>query len=130
MNNRILTIIDLLKTLTLLEVNSLILEIEKIFDVKISSLINTLAINNLPQVTNVVENIEEKTTYNVVLIEFPADKKIAVLKSIRSITGLGLKESKDIVDNIPKIVKAGLSKDEAENLKKELELVNAKVRIE
>ena len=66
---------------------------------------------------------------NVVLASVPADKKIAVLKEVRAITGLGLKEAKDLVEAAPKAVKEGVKKDEAEALKKQLEAAGAVVEI-
>ena len=72
---------------------------------------------------------EEKTEFDLVLTEFPADKKIAVLKVVRGITGLGLKEAKDIVEAVPKTLQEGISKDDAENAKKQLEEAGAKVEL-
>jgi large subunit ribosomal protein L7/L12 len=73
--------------------------------------------------------VEEKTSFDVILTEVPAEKKISILKAIRNLTGLGLKESKDIVDNVPKVVKEGVTKEESDNIKKELETAGAKVSI-
>lgn len=72
---------------------------------------------------------EEKTSFDVVLKGAPADKKIAVIKVVRTATNLGLKEAKDLVEGAPKTVKEGLPKDEAEKLKKELEEVGATVEL-
>ena len=66
---------------------------------------------------------------NVILASVPADKKIAVLKEVRGITGLGLKEAKDLVDGAPKAVKEGIKKEEAEAIKKQLEAAGATVEI-
>ncbi|MBE36060.1 MAG: 50S ribosomal protein L7/L12 [Opitutaceae bacterium] len=71
---------------------------------------------------------EEKTEFDVVLLE-AGPTKIAVIKEVRSITGLGLKEAKDLVEGAPKAVKEGASKDEAEELKKKLEATGAKVEL-
>ncbi|MBL8862737.1 MAG: 50S ribosomal protein L7/L12 [Planctomycetes bacterium] len=71
---------------------------------------------------------EEKTSFDLHL-EAAGDKKIEVIKVVRAITGLGLKEAKDLVDGAPKVVKPGLSKDEAENFKKQLEDAGAKVKL-
>ena len=73
--------------------------------------------------------VEEKSSFDITLIEVPADKKIAVLKIVRNLTGLGLKESKDIVDNVPKLLKEGATKEESESIKKELEASGAKITI-
>ena len=71
---------------------------------------------------------EEQTSFDVVL-EGPGDKKIAVIKAVRAITGLGLKEAKALVDSAPKAVKEGLDKDEAEKVKKDLEDAGAAVKL-
>lgn len=76
----------------------------------------------------VVEEAEEKTTFDVILKAF-GDKKIQVIKEVRALTTLGLKEAKDLVDNVPKNVKEGVSKDEAEEAKSKLEAVGATVEI-
>ena len=76
-----------------------------------------------------VEAVEEKVAFDVVLTEVPADKKIAILKIVRNLTGLGLKESKEIVDNVPKLLKEGITKDESESIKKEMEAAGAKVTV-
>lgn len=72
---------------------------------------------------------EEKTAFNLHL-EVAGDKKIDVIKVVRTITGLGLKEAKDLVEGAPKLVKEGLSKDDANKFKKELEAVGAKVKLD
>ena len=74
------------------------------------------------------EEKEEKTSFSVVLKEF-GDKKIQVIKEVRALTGLGLKEAKDLVESVPKPVKEGLSKEDAEAAKKQLEAVGAVVEI-
>lgn len=74
------------------------------------------------------EEAAEKTSFNVILKEF-GDKKIQVIKEVKAITGLGLKEAKDLVDNLPKPIKEGLSKDDAEALQKQLEAVGAVVEL-
>ena len=71
---------------------------------------------------------EEKTEFDVILASF-GDKKIEVIKVVRALTGLGLKEAKDLVDGAPKPVKTAVPKDEAENMKKQLEDAGAKVEI-
>lgn len=74
------------------------------------------------------EQAEEKTEFDVILESF-GDQKMNVLKAVRAITGLGLKEAKDLVESAPKPVKQGVSKEEAENIKKQLEEAGAKVSI-
>jgi large subunit ribosomal protein L7/L12 len=73
--------------------------------------------------------VEEKTEFAIELKEAPADKKIAVIKVVREITGLGLKEAKDLVDGAPKQLKEGVNKAEAEEMKKKLEEAGAKVEL-
>jgi large subunit ribosomal protein L7/L12 len=129
MNEKLTTIIEQLKSLTLLEAAELVKEIEKTFgvDTSVTSVPivgNAQALNSAP-----AEIVEEKTSFDVLLTEVPADKKISILKIVRNLTGLGLKESKDIVDNVPKLVKEGVTKDESENIKKELETAGAKVTV-
>lgn len=74
------------------------------------------------------EEAEEKTTFDVILKEF-GEKKIQVIKEVRALTALGLKEAKDLVDNVPKPVKEGLSKEDAEAAKKQLEEAGAVVEL-
>lgn len=73
---------------------------------------------------------EEQTEFNVILTGYEADKKIQVIKVVRAITSLGLKEAKDLVEGVPKPVKEGVSKEEAANIKKQLEEVSAQVKVE
>lgn len=128
MNEKLSTIIEQLKTLTLLEAAELVTEIEKVFGVDTSISVASVALPT--QATAVLaEAVEEKTAFDITLTEVPADKKIAILKIVRNFTGLGLKESKEIVDNVPKLLKEGATKDESETIKKELEASGAKVTI-
>ena len=72
---------------------------------------------------------EEKTEFTVTLKEYPADKKVTVIKVIREITGLGLKEAKDLVEGVPSLVKEGVNKADSDAMKKKLEEAGAKVEI-
>lgn len=72
---------------------------------------------------------EEKTAFDVILASVPADKKIQIIKVVRELTSLGLKEAKDLVEGAPKPVKTGVAKDEADTVKKKLEESGAKVEI-
>jgi large subunit ribosomal protein L7/L12 len=74
--------------------------------------------------------MEEQTEFNVILTGYEADKKIQVIKVVRAITSLGLKEAKDLVEGVPKPVKEAVSKDEAASIKKQLEEVSAQVKVE
>jgi large subunit ribosomal protein L7/L12 len=135
MNPKIENIINLLKTLTLLEASELVTQIEETFGVDTSinsfpaNFVNNGALFGQLNNASTETKEEEKTTFDVILTEVPTDKKIAILKIVRSVTGLGLKESKDIVDNIPKVVKEAVSKEEAENIKKELEGAGGKITL-
>jgi large subunit ribosomal protein L7/L12 len=73
--------------------------------------------------------VEEQTEFTVTLKEYPADKKVTVIKVIREITGLGLKEAKDLVEGVPSTVKEAISKGDVETIKKKLEDVGAKVEV-
>ena len=128
MSEKLNLIIEQLKTLTLLEAAELVTEIEKTFGVDTS--VSVAAAPSLALApTPIAEAVEEKTSFDVTLTEFPADKKISILKVVRNVTGLGLKESKDIVDNVPKLVKEGATKEESDKIKAEFEAAGAKVVI-
>ena len=73
--------------------------------------------------------VEEQTEFAVTLKEYPADKKVTVIKVIREITGLGLKEAKDLVEGVPALVKEGVSKADSDTIKKKLEDAGAKVEV-
>lgn len=126
MNDKLNTIIEQLKSLTLLEASELVSEIEKVFGVDTSISVATAAAP-VAAAAAPVEAAEEKTAFDIILDSVPADKKIAILKIVRNVTGLGLKESKDIVDNVPKVLKEGASKEEGESIKKEVEAAGGKV---
>jgi large subunit ribosomal protein L7/L12 len=72
---------------------------------------------------------EEKTDFTVSLVSFPADKKINIIKAVREVTSLGLKEAKDLVEAVPKVLKEGIPKEEAETIRKKFDEVGAKVEI-
>lgn len=124
--NKVQNIIDQLKDLTLLEAADLVKQIEETFNVSATATaapINMVAAPNGPGSTEVAE---EKTEFDLILEDVPADKKIAVLKVVRGLTGLGLKEAKDLVEAAPKPIKEGMSKVDAEAGKKQLEEAGAK----
>ena len=127
MNEKLKNIIEQLKSITLLETVELVTEIEKIFGLETLITIGNISPIQTAEAPIIV--VEEKTSFDVTLIEVPSDKKIAILKVVRNITGLGLKESKDVVDNVPKIIKEGITKEESETIKKELENAGGKVII-
>jgi large subunit ribosomal protein L7/L12 len=126
MSEKIDQIVEDLKTLTLLEASELVKKIEETFGVDASAASGGVI---MTAAAPVVEEVEEKTSFNVMLEEVPADKKIAVLKVVRSLTGLGLKEAKELVESVPKQVQADLAKDAAEEAKKQLEAVGGKVSL-
>lgn len=128
MSEKLTNIIEQLKTLTLLEAAELVTQIEQVFGVDTSISVGAAVALPVAQVA-AAEAVEEKTSFDLILQEVPGDKKIAILKIVRNVTGLGLKESKDIVDNVPKTLKEGSTKEEAETIKKELEAAGAKVSV-
>ena len=109
-------LIDAIKELTVLELNDLVKACEEEFGVSAAA------------GAGAGEAAEEKTEFNVELTEVGAEK-VKVIKVVREITGLGLKEAKDLVDGAPKMVKEGASKEESEDIKKKLEEVGAKVTL-
>ena len=123
-------ILEKLKTLTLLEAAELVKQIEETFEVSAAGGGGMMMMAPATMGGGAAaEAEEEKTEFDVVLEEFPSDKKIKVLKAVRAITGLGLKEAKEIVESVPKAIKEGASKDDAEAAKKQLEDEGAKVTI-
>lgn len=122
-------ILEDLKTLTLLEAAELVKQIEEAFGVSAAAPVGGFAIAAPGGAAAPAEEVEEKTEFDVVLDEVPADKKIAVLKAVRELTGLGLKEAKDLVESTPKAVKEGIAKEAAEEAKKALEAAGGKVSI-
>ena len=127
MSEKIDQIIEDLKTLTLLEASELVSKIEETFGVDASASSGPAVIMSGAPVA--VEEVEEKTEFNVMLDEVPADKKIAVLKVVRGLTGLGLKEAKELVESAPKQVQEGLAKDAAEDGKKQIEDAGGKASL-
>ena len=127
MSEKIDQIVAELKTLTLIEASELISKIEETFGVDASASLNNSTMV-IPTTTD-IEEIEEKTEFNIILEEFPTDKKIAILKIIRSLTGLGLKEAKNLVESAPKQIQEGVSKETAEEIKKQLEDIGAKITL-
>lgn len=121
-------ILEKLKSLTLLEASELVKQIEEAFGVSAAAPVGGMMMMGGPAATT-AEPVEEQTEFTVMLEEVPADKKIAILKEVRAITGLGLKEAKDLVEAAPKAVKEAIAKEAAEELKKQLEAVGAKISI-
>ena len=128
MSEKLTNIIEQLKTLTLLEASELVTEIENVFGVDTSVSVASVGVA-APVAGDGGAAAEEKTDFEVTLTAVPADKKIAILKVVRNLTGLGLKEAKEVVDNVPKLLKEGASKEESESIKKELEALGGGVDI-
>ncbi len=116
-------IVESLKAMTLMEVADLVKQLEETFGVSAAT---PVAIAAAPGAA--AETAEEKTEFNVVLADAGANK-INTIKEVHAITGLGLKEAKDLVEGAPKVVKEGVTKEEAEDMKKKLEAAGAKVEI-
>jgi large subunit ribosomal protein L7/L12 len=114
--------IDVIKGMTVLELNDLVKACEEEFGVSAAAGVVVAAAGPAAAVE------EEKTEFNVELTEVGAEK-VKVIKVVREVTGLGLKEAKDTVDGAPKVLKEGASKEEAEEIKKKLEEVGAKVTL-
>ncbi|MDB9374040.1 50S ribosomal protein L7/L12 [Nodularia sphaerocarpa] len=121
-------ILEQLKTLSLLEASELVKQIEEAFGVSAAAPAGGMMMM-APGAAAAAEPVEEKTEFDVVLDSVPADKKIAVLKIVRELTGLGLKEAKDLVEAAPKAVKEAITKDAAEDAKKRIEEAGGKVTI-
>ena len=129
MSEKLDSIIEQLKSLTLLEASELVTEIEKVFGVDTSVSVGAVAVAAPVAGGDAGGGSDEKTEFDVVLSEVAADKKIAVLKVVRNITGLGLKEAKEIVDNTPKVLKEGATKEECETIKKDVEAAGGKIEM-
>lgn len=116
-------IVETLKGMTLLQVSELVKTLEETFGVSAAAPVAVAAAGGAPAAA-----AEEKTEFTVVLKEAGANK-INVIKAVRELTGLGLKEAKDLVEAAPKTVKEGVNKDECAKMKKSLEDAGAKVEI-
>jgi len=121
-------ILDAISKMTLMEVVELISDMEKKFGVTAAA---PVAVAAAPGAGGgaAAAPAEEKTEFTVLLKEYPADKKVTVIKVIREITGLGLKEAKDLVEGVPSTVKEAVSKADSDAIKKKLEDAGAKVEI-
>ena len=123
-NEKITAIVEEIKSLTILELNELVKAVEEEFGVSAAAPVAVAG----AAAGAAAPVVEEKTEFDVVLKSFGA-KKLDVIKAVREITGLGLKEAKEMVEGAPKTVKEGVSKDEAESLKKTLEDAGAEVEV-
>ena len=123
-SEKITNIVEEIKSLTLIELADLVKAVEEEFGVSAAAPVGVVAAAGAAA----APAAEEKTEFDVVLKSFGA-KKLDVIKAVREITGLGLKEAKEMVEGAPKTVKEGVSKDEAESLKKTLEEAGAEVEV-
>ena len=122
-SEKIMNILEEIKTLTIIELADLVKAVEEEFGVSAAAPVGVVAVAGAA-----APAAEEKTEFDVVLKSFGA-KKLDVIKAVREITGLGLKEAKDMVEGCPKAVKEGVSKEDAEKVKAELEAAGATVEI-
>ncbi len=121
-------LVSQIKGMTVLELNDLVKALETEFGVSAAAAAMPMAMAGAPAAGGAAEAVEEKTEFDIVL-ENAGDKKINVIKVVREVTSLGLKEAKDLVESAPTKVKEGVSKQEAEEIKKKFEEVGAKVKI-
>ncbi len=120
-------ILDAISKMSVLEVVDLIADMEKKFNVTAAAPVAVAAVAG--PAAAAAAPVEEKTEFTVVLKEYPADKKVSVIKVVRELTGLGLKEAKDLVEAVPATVKEAVSKADSDAMKKKLEEAGAKVEI-
>ena len=122
-SEKITNILEEIKSLTIIELADLVKAVEEEFGVSAAAPVGVVAAAGAA-----APAAEEKTEFDVILKSFGA-KKLDVIKAVREITGLGLKEAKEMVEGAPKAVKEGVSKDEAETVKKALEEAGAEVEV-
>jgi len=119
-------VIDFIANMSVLELSEMVKELEEQFGVSAAAPVAMMAAGAAGDAGGAAA--EEKTEFDVVLVT-PGDKKIAVIKEVRAITGLGLKEAKELVDSAPKPVKEGIAKEDAEKIKAQLEEAGAQVEL-
>ncbi len=127
-NGTVDSLLETIENMTVLELSNLVKAIQERFDVSPQAAVVAAAPGAAAAGAAPAEAAEEKSEFDVILTA-AGDKKIQVIKVVRSVTDLGLKEAKDLVDSAPKPVKEGISKEEAEELKKKLEEVGATVEL-
>jgi large subunit ribosomal protein L7/L12 len=118
-------VVEFISNMSVLDLSGLVKELEEKFGVSAAA---PMAVAAVPAEAGATGEEEEKTEFDVILSSV-GDKKIQVIKAIRAITGLGLKEAKAVADAAPKPIKEGVSKDEAEDVKKQLEEAGAAVEV-
>src|SRR5688572_1490452 len=119
-------ILEAISNMTVMQVVELISDMEKKFGVTAAAPVAMVAGGGAAAAA---APVEEKTEFTVILKEYPADKKVGVIKVVRELTGLGLKEAKDLVEGVPGTVKEGVNKADSDTMKKKLEEAGAKVEI-
>jgi large subunit ribosomal protein L7/L12 len=120
-------ILDAIAKMSLMDVVELIADMEKKFGVTAAAPVAMAAGGGGGAAA--AAPVEEQTEFTVTLKEYPADKKVTVIKVVRELTGLGLKEAKDLVEGAPAVVKEAVNKADSENMKKKLEEAGAKVEV-
>jgi large subunit ribosomal protein L7/L12 len=126
LNEKQTQILNSIDSLTVLELAGLVKAMEEKYGVSAAA---AVAVAGAGAPATGAAPQEEQTAFSVVLDSFPADKKIAVIKAVREITNLGLKEAKELVEGAPKPVKEGVAKEEAQKIKASLEAAGAKVAL-
>jgi large subunit ribosomal protein L7/L12 len=121
-------ILESISNMTVMQVVELIADMEKKFGVTAAAPVAMVA-GGAAAGGAAAAPAEEKTEFTVILKEYPADKKVGVIKVVRELTGLGLKEAKDLVEGVPGTVKDGVNKADSDTMKKKLEEAGAKVEI-
>ena len=119
-------VVEWLSGQTVLEISELVKELEEKWGVSAAAPVAAVA---APAAGGSAEPAEEKTEFDIELVAFPSDKKIAIIKEVRAITGLGLKEAKEMAEGVPVIVKEAAAKADAEEIKKKLEESGAEVKL-
>ena len=123
-------IIEKLKSITLLEAAELVSQIEETFGVDASAPVGGgFMVAPGAAGAAVTEAVEEKTTFDVIIEDVASDKRVPVLKVVRNLTSLDLKEAKEAITSLPKVIQQGISKEDAESAKQQLEEAGAKVKI-
>jgi large subunit ribosomal protein L7/L12 len=123
-------ILETIASMTVLEVSELVKAMEEKFGVSAAAPVAVAAPGAASGAAAAAEAVEEKTEFNVILKAFDDTKKIAVIKEVRAVTGLGLKEAKDLVEGAPKPLKEGISKDEAGKIKESVTAAGGTVEIQ
>jgi large subunit ribosomal protein L7/L12 len=122
-------VVDYIKGISVLELSQLVKALESELGVSAAAAMPMAMPGMAAGGAAAAAPAEEKTEFNVTLVSFPAEKKINIIKVVREVTSLGLKEAKDLVEAVPKAVKEGVPKEEAEAIRKKFDEVGAKVEI-